>query len=38
MIIEGETTPAVAAIPPAIPAFFDPTNVETFTAITPGVT
>ena len=36
-IIEGDTTPRVATIPPIIPLSLFPTNVATLTAITPGV-
>lgn len=35
--IEGEITPRVDTIPPIAPLSLCPTNVATFTAITPGV-
>ena len=37
IINEGNTTPSVAKVPPAIPLCFCPINVAVFTAIIPGV-
>ncbi len=37
MTIEGNITPAVAAIPPKTPFLLYPINVAVFTAMTPGV-
>ena len=34
---DGVMTPRVATMPPGIPASLFPINVDTFTAITPGV-
>lgn len=34
---DGNTTPSVATMPPAMPALFWPMKVAVFTAMTPGV-